>query len=187
MAIAEQAEPRLWTHAAYNALPDAAERYEITKGELFLPPAPNVAHQTAVIELSAMLVTYVREHELGLALNAPIDVVLDEENVVQPDVVFVSRERREIVKSARIEGSPDLVVEILSPFSITRDRVRKMRLYARFEVPNYWIFDPENHIAELYRLKERQYALEAAGEEEDVLFPSLFPGLAIPLKKLWGG
>ena len=75
---------------------------------------------------------------------APFDVVLSNINVVQPDILFVSRERSHILTDAGISGAPDLVVEILSPSTAALDKTRKRELYARYRVPEYWQVDTDD-------------------------------------------
>jgi Uma2 family endonuclease len=111
--------------------------------------------------------------------------VLDDENGVQPDIIYVSRERLDIVSHRGIEGAPDLVLEILSPSTRSRDRGIKMRRYALAGIPHYWIVDPRTHALHAYRLKEPGYELTGTYRPGTTFRPELFPGLEIPIDDLW--
>jgi Uma2 family endonuclease len=104
-----------FTYNDYRTTPED-ERYELLEGELVMVPAPNFAHQNISAHLEATLWRFVREHNIGVVLSAPFDVVLSEERVFQPDILFVCRERLSIINPENIrDAAPDLVVEILSP------------------------------------------------------------------------
>ncbi|MDE0198627.1 MAG: Uma2 family endonuclease [Caldilineaceae bacterium] len=118
------------------------ERYELLNGELILSPSPKEIHQYISSVLHILIGTFAREHNLGRVYFSPFDVVLSDTNVVQPDLLFVSNERTQIITPDNIRGAPDLVVEILSPSTAELDRTTKLELYARHGVREYWIVDP---------------------------------------------
>ena len=128
-----------YREADYLALPEKP-RCELLYGRLLVTPAPNVRHQVVVGRILRLLFELV-DREGGLAVDSPVDVVLADHSVVQPDVVYVTRARSSIIRE-RIEGAPDLVVEILSPGTARRDLGEKLRLYAEAGVAEYWIVDP---------------------------------------------
>ena len=130
------------TYADYCRTPDD-ERYELLDGELVMSPSPNRAHQRIDARLGALLHAFVEEMSLGEIYHAPFDVVLSDTNVVQPDLLFVSKEQAYIVTEDNIRGAPDLVVEIISPSTAERDRTFKRALYARYGVREYWLVDPD--------------------------------------------
>ena len=130
------------TYADYCRTPDD-ERYELVDGELVMSPSPNRAHQTICLGLGTLLHAFVAEHGRGEIYIAPFDVVLSDTNVVQPDLLFVSKEQAYIVTEDNVQGPPDLVVEILSPSTAERDRSLKRALYARYGVREYWLVDPD--------------------------------------------
>ena len=140
---------------------DGDERYELIDGELIMVGAPNFAHQRVIILLGSGMHIFVDERDLGWVLSAPFDVLLSDTDVVQPDLLFVSKEREEIATPAYIRGAPDLVVEILSPSSTSRDWRDKFELYSKHGVKEYWIVDPANRVVWLMLL--RGGALEIAG------------------------
>jgi len=126
--------------ADYWVLPEG-EPVELIQGRLIVSPSPNSFHQTLLMCLSKMFWDIARQSG-GRAFVAPMDVVLSEDSIVQPDLVYIAKERRDIVKQ-RIEGSPDLLVEVLSKSNARRDRVDKLNLYAEHGVAEYWIVDPD--------------------------------------------
>ena len=119
------------------------ERWELLNGELLMAPSPNVSHQRVATDLVTVLNAFVQESDLGRVYAAPTDVVLSETNVVQPDLLFVSKEREQIITRANIQGAPDLAVEIRSPSTDERDRTVKRKLYADHGVREYWLVDPD--------------------------------------------
>src|ERR1019366_2754225 len=131
------------TYDLYRLLPEDGKRYELIDGELLMTPAPSPKHQRIVRRLGFQLSSYVEANGLGEVFIAPVDVVFEEHVVVEPDILFVSRERRGMVREEAIHGAPDVVVEILSPSSFYHDLRRKMGLYSQFGVQEYWIVDPE--------------------------------------------
>jgi Uma2 family endonuclease len=165
--------------------PDDGKRYEVIDGQLFVSPPPVTEHQGASGSIYFHIAGYVRQRQLGKVFYAPIGVVLDDENGVQPDIIYVSQERLDIVSHRGIEGAPDLVVEILSPSTRSRDRGIKMRRYALAGIPHYWIVDPRTHALHDYRLTERGYELTGTHRPGTTFRPELFPGLEIPIDDLW--
>jgi Uma2 family endonuclease len=165
--------------------PDDGKRYEVIDGQLFVTPAPVPEHQGAVGALYAHLWAYVHQQQLGKLYPAPIAVVLDEETVVQPDLVYVSRERRQIIGQRSIDGASDLVVEILSPSTRSRDRGIKQRRYAAAGIPHYWIVDPSTQALEAYRLGDQGYVLASTHGPGSTFQPTQFSGLEIPIDELW--
>ena len=134
-----------YRRADHAALP-AEPRCELIYGRFYLSPSPTPLHQYIALRLGRVL-DDIADHTGGLALAAPMDVHLAPHTVVQPDLLYVSPGRAEVVQDW-IEGAPDLVVEILSPSTASRDQVHKLNLYAEAGVAEYWIVDPAGrHIA----------------------------------------
>jgi Uma2 family endonuclease len=147
------------TYEQYRLLPEG-ERYELIDGGLAeLTPAPGADHQLVSRRLDAAISSRAEDLRFGLVLDAPIDVVFDDLNVVQPDILVVRQDRLGIVTREAVEGAPDLIVEVLSPSTTRRDRFEKKSLYARFGVREYWIVDPEAERFEIYQLTETGYEL----------------------------
>ncbi len=124
---------------------------ELLHGELYLMPSPSLLHQEISDELIFQIKSYLKKNPVGKTFSAPIDVVLSEENVVIPDIVFVSNERSHILKEKRIEGTPDFIIEITSS-NKRHDYIEKKELYERFSVQEYWIVDPDDKIVLTYLL-----------------------------------
>lgn len=139
------------TYEDYVALPDDGNRYEVIEGELCLVPAPNRKHQIVILNIAAEFRNFLRGRELGHVYIAPFDVVLSNINVLQPDVLYVSNHRLDILTDAGAFGAPDLAVEVLSPSTRGRDEVTKLRLYENFGVDEYWIADPEHERVRVFR------------------------------------
>lgn len=140
----------LLTYIEYLTLSDDA-RYELIEGELHLTPTPPNRHQKSLIRLVARMLPFIEERDLGTVLMGPVDLVLAEDTVLQPDLLFIAREREGIIgEKSGIFGAPDLVVEILSPSTAKRDLVTKKRLYDAHGVREYWIIDPEQNFIEVY-------------------------------------
>lgn len=177
--------PGTLTYEDYCALPDDGLRYEVIEGFLFSEPSPWRPHQQVAANLLMVLRSHVRERDLGEVYIAPFDVILDRRTVVVPDLVFVSRERAGIVTDRAVEGPPDLIVEIISPGSVRRDRVAKLNAYARRGVRHYWLIEPQARTLEALELVEGAYRLMASVGGDEDFRPGLFPDLMIPLSELW--
>lgn len=158
-----------WTYEDYLRLPDDGWRYEVIKGVLHMAPPLGEPHQRASSELHFAMTGFVKPRGLGRVYAAPFEVLLPDTSPVQPDLVFVAAERiDEIITSKRVEGAPDLIVEILSPSNWLFDRRDKYEYYEAAGVREYWIVDPRACTVEVFVLREGQYALLgkwSAGEE----------------------
>jgi len=165
--------------------PDDGKRYEILEGDLYVTAAPNLAHQHCVGMLLQIIAPHVRTGGLGRVYVAPADVLLSNISVVEPDLVFVSRERLAILTAANVRGTPDLAIEVLTPSTESVDRGRKMQIYAQYGLPHYWLVDPAARFAEAYRLGVGGYELAARAEGEQPFTAPPFPELTIPLAELW--
>ena len=141
--------------ADLRALPEGPPHYQLIEGELLMSPSPNYSHQSLSLSLAAALYAHVSAHDLGVVLPAPMDVILADDLVVQPDLLFVAKSRRRIVREDGIHGAPDLCVEILSASSRELDTRFKRTAYARHGVTEYWIVDPDAKTLALHRLKEQ--------------------------------
>ena len=115
---------------------------------------------------------------------APFDVVFSEYDVVEPDILYVSKARASVVTEKNIQGAPDLVVEILSESTAKIDRTTKLKLYARYGVLEYWVIDPVTYSVEIYRLVPNGYELAAQLDSSQSLSSPLFPGFTLPLSRL---
>jgi Uma2 family endonuclease len=182
-----RAEPTRLTYDDYVSFPDDGRRHELLDGEHIVTPTPVSGHQRVSIRLATALHIFVQQHRLGEVLAAPFDVILSDHNVVEPDLLFVSNERRAIVQDW-VRGAPDLVVEILSPSTRRLDEVTKRHLYDRFGVREYWIVDLDIDTVKVYRRAEDGRFLrvaELAAEADDALDTPLLPGFSLRLRELF--
>lgn len=133
-----------------------------------MTPAPSIYHQIISGRLEFQLRSFVAGQNLGLILDAPVDVCLGEAETYQPDILFIAKERMEIVEPARINGAPDLVVEILSPATAYYDLRKKFKVYERYGVKEHWIVDPEDKSVQVFIHQDGKLVLDqeagAAGE-----------------------
>ena len=137
-----RAEPIRLTYQDYLRFPDDGLRHELIDGEHFVTPTPVLRHQLVSERLGWELGAWVRASKNGQVFYAPFDVILSDFDVVEPDIMWISNERRDILKKWAF-GAPDLVVEILSPTTRRRDEAHKLRLYDRSGVREYWLADPD--------------------------------------------
>lgn len=173
------------TYKDYEALPADGRRYEIHDGELSVTAAPNTQHQRVSANLFIALRRHVEERGLGEVLYAPIDVILADTSIVQPDIVFLDPTRRSAVSRRGIEGPPTLAVEIISPSTTGIDRTTKRQLYAKYGVPYFWLVDPEARVIEALALDAGTYVLawRVSGDRPVGLLP--FPDLGLVVERLW--
>jgi Uma2 family endonuclease len=184
MGAMSRASSVRFTYQDYLQLPEDG-RYEIINGELFLTPAPTTYHQRISGRIQFLLTRHVRETDVGEIFNAPCDLLLSEIDVVQPDIFFIAKERREIVEEKYVSAAPDLVVEILSESTAKRDRGIKAKLYERAGVKELWIVDPWEKSAEIFRRSEETFVRNALFSGTDTLVTRVFPGLEIPLTEVF--
>jgi Uma2 family endonuclease len=130
-----------FTLADYEALPEGAP-YQFITGELIMSPAPKPFHQSSVLRLARGMAAFAEEYELGEVFVSPIDVYFPNGDVYQPDILFISLERLEIIGEKNIQGVPDIVVEVLSS-NAAYDLGEKKDTYEAFGVKEYWIIDSE--------------------------------------------
>lgn len=173
------------TYHDYAALPNDGRRYEIHDGELSVTPAPGLKHQELLGNLFVALHLHVAARGLGKIFVAPVDVILSDTSIVQPDIVFVATDHQGRMSDRGIEGAPTLAIEVLSPSTRTIDRHTKMQLYARHGIPWYWLVDPDARTVEVFALEAESYALRKRAEADEPLRADPFPDLLIPLTPLW--
>ena len=167
-----------FTWADYRAWPDD-ERWEIVEGEAYaMSPAPTVRHQQIVGALFHALMTHFAGRKCK-PFVAPIDVKLDDLNVVQPDLIVVCR--KEQIQRTHVEGAPTLVIEVLSPATVLHDRAVKLPLYARHGVSEVWLVTPFPHTVEVFVLDGKEYRLAGVWRKEEALRSRTFPDLSVGL------
>ncbi len=179
----KQAKVR-FTYNDYLLLPED-KRYEIIDGELYMVAAPNTKHQRVSRRLGAALLQHIEQKGLGEIFIAPYDVVLSDENVVQPDILLVRKERAGVITEANLQGAPDLAVEILSPGTRNKDFELKRKAYARFGVQEYWIVDPDADTIEVLVWRETGYVSAGVFAKTDRLSSPLLPEFDLPLSRVF--
>ena len=175
---------RKLTYADYCLTPDD-ERYELMDGELLMVPAPGTGHQIVAMELGTLLHVFVKARGLGRVFSAPYDVVLSDTDIVQPDLLFVSNERAHIRTPTNIRGAPDLVIEILSPLTASRDWGEKRTLYAQYGVREYWLVAPDTRTVTVLLLDAGAFAEVACYSAGQTLTSPILPGFTANLDDLF--
>lgn len=161
------------------------KQYQLLEGEMILAPSPSERHQTIAAQFYLALHRHVIRQGAGRLWFAPLDVVLSDHDVVQPDILFVSNDRSGIVTEANIQGAPDLVVEILSPGTAEHDRGYKQALYSRHGVREYWIVDPDAETIEVLSESREGLILLATYRSGQSMTSSLLEGLIIDLQEIF--
>lgn len=173
-----------YTYDDYLKTPDD-KRYELIEGELIMVPSPVIYHQWISKNIEYELEKFVRGKKAGKIFDAPCDVHLDNENVLQPDILFISKERLSIIGEKNVQGAPDLVVEILSEATAYNDLIKKKKLYAKFGVREYWIIDPGEKSVEIYSLKGKEFNIFHRFSMNDNLESPFLKDLAIELSSIF--
>jgi Uma2 family endonuclease len=174
-----------FTYQDYLNLPDDGKTYQIINGELFMAPAPSPYHQRVSLQITIRLSEFVSRNQLGRIFYAPCDVVLSEEDIVQPDLFFICRERYYIIGDRYISEAPDLVVEILSPTTERLDRFSKRDLYERYGVKELWMVDPMRKEIEVLSLHGGRFEFHGRFGEDDVLSSPLLEGLSFKVREIF--
>jgi len=177
-------EKKKYTYEDYLKTPDDV-RYELIEGDLLMTPAPIPIHQRISRKIGFEFDEYVTDNDLGEIFLAPCDVYLDDENVVQPDILFISKERSNIIGEKNMQEAPDLVIEILSESTASRDLIQKKMLYAKFGVKEFWIVSPVEKTINIFILRDKAYELYKTYEEDDVLESQMLNGLRMELKGIF--
>ncbi len=173
-----------YTYKDYLQIEDE-KRYEVMEGGLIMVPAPLTSHQRVSRNIEVILCNFVKEKRLGEILDAPTDVVLSEDVVVQPDILFISKERLNIIEEAAIMGSPDLIVEVVSPFSASYDTIEKRGVYEKHGVKEYWLVFPQEKVVEVLTLEKSIYKEFCKARKTGVIRSKVLDGLAMDLTDIF--
>lgn len=175
-----------WTYEDWLRLPNDGFRYEVLHGVLFMAPPPAIPHQDAVTILTARMRNHADSRSLGRVLTSPVGVRLPGQPVpVQPDVLFVAKERRDIIGTDYVEGAPDLVVEVLSPSNWPYDRGEKFVAYRQAGVREYWIVDYRARTIEVLVLEKTEYVLTGKVGPGDVARSTVLTGFEIAVNDVF--
>ena len=174
-----------WTVDEFLQLEESSTPCELLNGELVMSPAPTPYHQNVCSNLNDYLKPAAKKLD-GFVFFSPIDLFIDRKNVFQPDLIFVTPQKKHIITNRGIEGVPDLVVEIVSPHNIFNDRNRKKKVYQQIGVPEYWIVDPAHKTLEVYRHDQADHDTPFLFlQEEGTVTSSILPGLQFPLEEIF--
>jgi Uma2 family endonuclease len=175
------------TYDDFLLFPDDGKRHELIDGEHYVTPSPSRKHQAIVWNLTVRIGTYLEANPVGRAFGAPFDVVFSQFDVVEPDLLFISNARLEVLTTKNVQGAPNLVVEIGSPSTRQRDETIKRKLYERFGVEEYWVIDPEIETIAVYKRVGEAYqrVQELAVERNETLSTPLLPDLTLPLQRVF--
>jgi len=159
---------------------------EILDGNPQLVPTSGTKHQFLSLKIAVALLTHVESRNLGRVLQAPCDVVLSREFVIQPDIAFIGKGRSGLIGEKSMWGPPDLIVEILSRETRERDRIMKRKIYSRFEVKEYWMADLDFETIEVLLWSELGYASAGIYDKSQSLSSPALPEIKLPLGKVFG-
>ena len=175
------------TYDEFQTLPrDGSKRFELIEGEVFMTPSPNTKHQMAAGNLHFALRRFIDDHDLGRVFFAPYDIVFSRWTALEPDLLFIRKERLSIITDANVQGAPDLVIEILSPSNKAYDRKTKHRVYEKAGVPEIWYFDPENDSGEILNLgADGCYLVTAKLSGNAAIVSRALPGLSLTLGEVF--
>ena len=170
-------------YSDYVAIPDDGKRYEIVRGALYVTPSPSPHHQRISKRLQVQLMAYFEQRRLGEVFNAPLDVILTDNDIVQPDLLVVADPDQ--VSDRGIERAPLLVIEILSPSTASKDREVKMPLYAHYGVAFAWLLDPRARTLEAYQLEGDAWQEIGRYSGADKAAVPPFEAVTLDLDGLW--
>jgi Uma2 family endonuclease len=180
-------DPVKLTYDDFVQFPDDGLRHELIDGEHYVTPSPNTKHQSVSVNLTVLIGSWLEHNPIGRLFHAPFDVVFSHFDVVEPDLLYLSNARAaDALTPKHVRGVPELVVEIGSPGTRTRDETVKRQLYERTGVSEYWVVDPEIETIRVYRRTRNTFArvIELSANAGDVLTTPLLPGLDIPLSRV---
>ena len=178
------------TYDDFVLFPDDGKRHELIDGEHYVTPSPNVRHQRISGNLYLAIGIYLKAHPIGQVFYAPLDVVFSDVDIVEPDLLYVSRERAaEVLVPQHVRGVPELVIEIASKGTRKRDETVKRGLYERAGVSEYWVVDPKIDVVRVYRNTGNVFErpLELRRDAGDTLTTALMPGLEVALDSIFAG
>jgi Uma2 family endonuclease len=174
-----------YTADDYMMLEEGAP-FQLINYDLIMSPSPTPVHQLISVRIVQAMSNFLdNKNDNGFLVSAPMDVKLDEGNVLQPDILYITEERKAQIVKDRVEGAPDLVIEILSPSNAYYDLRQKKNIYGKYGVKEYIIIDPIERNAELYALKDGIYYLHQKSQSNEQLNSVVLPVLIFDLNKIF--
>ena len=167
--------------------PPDSGKFQLIEGELVVRTSPSTKHQRIILVIIKYLETYIKKNSIGEIFLSPLDVVLGEHNTYQPDLLFILESNKKIIEDTKINGTPDMVVEVLSPSNAYYDLVIKKKIYESSGVKEYWIVFPYEQSVHQFVLNDQteKYELITMYSGDDKASPALFPDLLIDLAEVF--
>jgi Uma2 family endonuclease len=179
------AEKKKYTEKDYQLLEEGTP-FQLINGDLIMSPSPLLLHQLIIGKLYLLISNNLEQSKIGgLVVLSPMDVRLDEENIFQPDLLYISEEKKAELIGDRINGAPDLIIEILSPSTAYYDLRQKKDFYEQYGVKEYLIIDPIKKDAEVYILVNQEFQLHQKEKQNGSITLTTLPTLQIDLQKLF--
>jgi len=170
----------------YALFPESgSKQHEIIDGEHYMTPSPTTKHQRVSRNMVWIIESFLRENRYGEILSAPFDVILSDNDIVVPDIVYVSQKNIHLLTEENIKGIPDLIIEILSPSHRKRDRILKRDLYEKYGVREYWLIDPDKEQVEIYTFSCDRFLPPTVYNRDQVIKTEIIPGLEIDVKGIF--
>jgi Uma2 family endonuclease len=170
----------------YMGMPEGPPHYQLIEGDLYMSPSPNWRHQEIALNIAHIIKKYWERHPCGKVFISPLDVILTEINVYQPDVLYFTNERDSILGERCVEGAPDFVVEILSESTARLDTIKR-KIFARTGVTEFWSVQPELKEIAVYDLRKDPDSPKATCRGKDKFGSPLFPGLKFSCAEIFKG
>jgi len=177
-------ENKNYTYEDYASLPEGSP-YQLIGGDLIMVPAPAPYHQRISRKIEFLLLQHIEKNDLGEVFYSPIDVYFSDEDTFQPDIIFILKERSSIIGETKIEGAPDLVIEILSPSTAYYDLGRKYKVYEKAGVKEYWLIHPDRRAVEVYVNSGDKFRLSQSVEETGIVRSELLEGFDAELAEIF--
>lgn len=173
---------KTWTYEEVCAIFPPESRLEIIHQKIYLMPAPSIKHQDIVLELAMRMKNFVNQKDLeGKVSISPVDVKLDDENVVQPDIVYTKDTKK--IKENYIKGAPNLTVEVYSK-NKSHEAIKK-ELYAKSGVKEYWAVEPDKESVTVSVLEKNQYEVFSKAQKEGTVLSKVLNGFGLNIRRLF--
>ena len=175
---------KLWTYSEVQKTFPHESRIELFNHQLICMPSPSLEHQEIVFDLAISMKNHASQTNMGKVIISPFDVKFDEGNVVQPDIIYVSKENEDKIDKKCVKGSPDIVVEVLS--SNKKDDLEKKKdLYEKNQVPEYWLVNPKKQAITVNVLEQTKYAVFSEATKKGTVKSSVLGGFVVWLENLF--
>ncbi len=184
-AVAYKTRKKGYTYEDYLTFPEDGWGYQIIEGELVVSPSPKTIHQDILLNFGYALKFHIKKTKSGYVYLAPFDVILDNQNIVQPDILYISNKNKNILTKDNVKGAPDFVVEILSQSNKQYDVINKKDVYQKFGVSEYWIIDPENKSVDVYSLDKKQFNPYQHKEKNGTVSSKILKTFSISLQEIF--